>query len=217
MSFNKIGGNLTMKKTLLGALLFLPLVAMSQSLRYGICVGIMPSTTVSEPHHFTGTGAPEGFTSRTTYNVGATAIYFLGRDFSLNAAIQYTSKSVSTHRQGLADGDVLATLHFNYLRFAPRLQYNPFGNFVIVAGHLLDISLNNSLNASGDWPANQTPIPSTKDYRLGGLFSIGHLIEISSSIVILPVISYDLGFSTTNEVYGKRYSSTEISLSILLN
>ena len=205
-----------MKKMLLVACLLLPLVATSQSARYGITVGVMPTTTASEPHYFTPTRTPEGFTSNTTYNVGVTAIFSLGNGFSLNPALKCTNKSVSTTWQGVADGDVSATLHFTHLSFVPRVQHNPFGGLMVGAGPVVDVNLSSSETVVGDWGPGPYPIPYTKHFRFGTLFSVGYLLEVGDRILILPELSYDLGLTNTNDIYGGRYSSTELAVSILM-
>lgn len=206
-----------MKKFILLFLFILPLTATSQTTKYGITIGVVPTTTVSESHHFTGTGAPEGFTSRAAYSAGFAAIFPLSRDFAIDAGIQYTGKSVSTRRQGLADGDVLATLDFMYVRFVSRVQYNPVGGFVLTAGPVFDLIRSNSLDAVGDWPRTQNPIPGTRSYRVGAMVSTGYMLEIGTRMVLLPELSYDKGLSKTSDYYGGRYSSTEFSLSILIH
>ncbi|MCH8011037.1 MAG: outer membrane beta-barrel protein [Candidatus Marinimicrobia bacterium] len=205
-----------MKNVLLLALVFQPLIVQAQILRYGMTFGILPNTATSESHYFTHAETPLGFSSRTTYAVGVVALLHLRDEVLINSAAKFTSKSVSTHRVGEADGPVFMTLMFNYLSLVSKVQYRLLNGLIIGAGPVLDVNLNSRLEATGDFPAIQKPIPETKKIRFGVIVSIGYLIDLGIVLAVLPELSYDVGLSNTNDAYGGRYSSIEFSISFLL-
>lgn len=208
-----------MKTALSLAFLLLPSVLHAQQSAYGVTLGIVTNTAASEPHHITQDRSTVGFTSRTAYAVGLTALFCISDNFWIHSSFGYTGNSIHTTLLGPADHPLSTTLHFDYLRFSPKLQFRLFGGLIVGTGPVLDLNVKSSLDAIDEIensPVTLSPIPGTREIRAGALFSTGYLMEFGTRLVVLPEVTYDLGLSNTNDYYGGKYSSAQFSLSILL-
>jgi hypothetical protein len=205
-----------MKKVLLlMALMLFPLVAAPQT-KYGVTVGILPGTSVSESHHFSGDRSPVGFNSKATYSAGITALMPLGGRSMLHTTIKYVSRTVSTFRYGPADGALFLTLNYRSLNLSTKFSYNLLNVLNIGIGPSVDLNLANSEHQVGDYAIpNPRQISGTENLRLGGVISLGYMLDVWKSVSIFPELSYELGLSKTNEFYGGRYSNVLISVSML--
>lgn len=201
-----------MKKIVIILLLVLPAVLMSQNLKLGIYAGVNDDTRTSKTHNFTQTGSEVDFKSENSYNYGLVALLKLPLKISVSTSILYTRKKVSTYWSGPADGPVNATLYFDYLSIAPKLEYNPLLGLYINAGPSIDFKVNTKLEQSGNYVEDLDEIMETNDVRIGMLLSVGYRLDLFNNSALAAELSYDLGLTDTNERYGGKYSTSRAGL-----
>lgn len=205
-----------MKKFTLIFIIAIQSILLSQELNYGVSSSVNMNTTTSQGHDFTQNRSSVGFKSERSYNFGLVALFNFHPKIALNTSFLFTSKLVSTHWSGPADGPVDATLHFYFLSLSPKLEYNPLFNFFLNAGPSIDFRINTKLEQTGDYVEDINEIRETNIVRLGLQFSLGYKLEITNSIWIAPEISYDLALTDTNPIYGGKYSTTRIGLALFI-
>lgn len=187
-------------------------VLYSQNLRIGVYAGVNNDTRTSKNHHYVQSGREVKFNSENSYNYGLVASLKFLPIIDLNTSVLYTRKKVSTEFSGPADGPVNATLYFDYISIAPKVELNPILGLYFNVGPSIDFQVNTKMEQTGAYVENKDEIEESESIRFGMLFSIGYRLDFMNNNAIAAELAYDLGLSETNEKYGGKYSTTRAAL-----